>query len=55
MKNIIKLKEEKDILELLKTHFDSDKVYIQESGEVVYLSELIFGYDNQELTIEVIK
>jgi len=52
MKTIINIKSENDIIELLETHSDSERVYIQESGEVISLSELLFGYDNQELTIE---
>jgi len=53
MKNIIKIKEEKDILELLETHSNSERVYIRESGIVISLSELLSCYDGQELTIEV--
>ncbi len=46
------IKSEKDIIELLKTHSDSERIYIKESEETMSISELLFFYDDQELTIE---
>jgi hypothetical protein len=51
MKTIIKIRSEKDIIELLETHSDSERVYIRESGEIISLSELLFGYDGQDCTV----
>ena len=49
---IIKIQDEQDIFELFENHSDSERVYIRESGEIISLSELLFGYDGQDLTIE---